>query len=181
MAHSDVLLERNARIATTVAHEGLPIYPRLGTLVLTCVDPRTDPADFLGLEAGDALVLRNAGGRVTPAVIDDLAFLGYLSETRLRPDGPLFEIAVVHHTKCGTSFLADDDFRHAFVAHAGGDDDALRDEAVTDPERTVRHDVELLRAATQLPDGLSVSGHVYDVETGTVRTVVPAVAIHGAA
>jgi carbonic anhydrase len=81
---------------------------------------------------------------------------------------------VIHHNKCGTSFLADADFRRNFVARTGGDDAALATKAVTDPVQTVRHDVELLRSSTVLSPKIRVSGHVYDVDTGVVTTIVPA-------
>jgi len=168
------LLERNMHFAATKVYEGAPIYPRREVCVITCLDPRTDPANFLELEDGDAVVIRNAGGRVTPAIIDDLAFITYLSETKIKPEGPLFEVAIIHHNKCGTSFLANPEFRHSFADHVGGDEAALAEEAVTDPEHTVKHDVELLRAATTVSTKITVSGHVYDVDTGTLTTVVPA-------
>ena len=84
----------------------------------------------------------------------------------------------MHHTQCGTHFLADDKFRRGFADLIGGDDAALARQAVTDPEQTVRTDVELLRSATVLPDTITVSGHVYDVTTGLVTTVVPAAPMH---
>lgn len=168
------LLDRNKHFATTQAHDALPISPRRGVCVITCLDPRTDPAALLELELGDAAVIRNAGGRVTQAVIDDLAFISYLSETILKPEGPMFEVAVIHHTKCGTSFLANANFRRNFAAHVGGDEAALATEAVTDPAQTVRQDVELLRSSSVLSPKIRVSGHVYDVDTGVVTTIVPA-------
>ena len=61
--------------------------------MITCLDPRTDPASFLGIGLGDAVVLRNVGGRVTPAVIQDVAYIGYLVD-RIAPEGPYFEVAV---------------------------------------------------------------------------------------
>jgi carbonic anhydrase len=100
------LLDRNKHFATTQAYGGAPIHPKRDVCVITCLDPRTDPANFLELEAGDAVVIRNAGGRVTQAVIDDLAFITDLFETKIKPDGRLFEVAMIHHNKCGTSFLA---------------------------------------------------------------------------
>jgi carbonic anhydrase len=84
----------------------------------------------------------------------------------------------VHHNQCGTHFLADEKFRRGFADLIGGDDAALAAEAVTDPEQTVRFDVELLRSATVLPDTITVSGHVYDVTTGLVSTIVPAAPMH---
>jgi carbonic anhydrase len=176
MAHMDSLLERNKHFATTHAYEGGPIYPRRDVCVVTCLDPRTDPANFLQLGVGDAVVIRNAGGRVTQALVDDLAFITYLSETVVKPGGPLFEVAVIHHNKCGTHFLADADFRHTYEAHVGAEDNdaALAAEAVTDPEETVRHDVEVLLSSNTLSRRISVSGHVYNVDTGLVTTIVAA-------
>jgi carbonic anhydrase len=174
MAAIDPLLDRNQRFAAARAYEGGPIYPRAGVCIVTCLDPRTDPANFLGLELGDAAVIRNAGGRVNPAVIEDLSFITYLSETVIKPEGPLFEVAIVHHTKCGTSFLADAEFRRHFAARAGADETALEAEAVTDPHQTVVHDVARLRASTVLSTRTTVSGHVYDVDTGVLTTVLAA-------
>jgi carbonic anhydrase len=174
MTALDQLSVRNKHFATTKAYRAVPISPRRGVCVITCLDPRTDPAVFLELELGDAAVIRNAGGRVTQAVIDDLAFISYLSATVLRPGGPMFEVAVIHHNKCGTGFLADEDFRRNFATRVGGDEAALAAEAVTDPVQTVRHDVELLRSSTTLSTEIMVSGHVYDVDTGVITTVVPA-------
>ena len=173
MTDLDQLLDRNKHFATTEAHQGVPIYSRRGVCVITCLDPRTDPAGFLELELGDAAVIRNAGGRINQTVIDDLAFISYLSETVLRPEGPLFEVAVIHHNKCGTGFLADPDFRRTFATHVRADEAALAAEAVTDPVQTVQHDVELLRSSTLLSTKITVSGHVYDVDTGVITTIVP--------
>jgi carbonic anhydrase len=173
MTDLDQLLQRNEHFATTQAYQALPISPRRGVCVITCLDPRTDPAELLELELGDAAVIRNAGGRVTPAVLDYLAFISYLSETALNRKGPMFEVAVIHHTKCGTSFLADAEFRRDFAARAGGDEAVLATKAVTDPVQTVQHDVELLRSSTVLSPKIRVSGHVYDVDTGAVTTIVP--------
>src|SRR5579885_733900 len=91
----DVALARNRAFAETGGHEGAAVLPNLRLLVLTCLDPRVDPAHVLGLDLSDAMVVRNVGGRVTPEVIADIAFLGQLAGSVL-PDGPLFEVAVIH-------------------------------------------------------------------------------------
>jgi carbonic anhydrase len=171
----EAALGRNREFAARGGHEGAIVFPRLRLFVVTCIDPRTDPAHFLGLELSDALVLRNAGGRVTPEVIENVAFIAQLAEGAIA-DGPLFEVAVVHHTQCGTGALVDDDFRHRYAERIGAEEADLRERAVLDPAATVRHDVELLRAAPQIPDRVRVSGHVYDVVRGLVETVVPAAA-----
>jgi carbonic anhydrase len=177
MGKIDAFLQRNKHFAATGAHEGASIIARHQVYVITCLDPRTDPSAFLELRLGDAMVVRNAGGRVSAGVLKDLAYIGYLAST-LVPGGLRFEVAVVHHTQCGTHFLADDKFCRGFADLIGGDDAALAREAVTDPGQIVRSDVELLRSATVLPDTITVSGHVYDVTTGLVTTVVPAAAMH---
>jgi carbonic anhydrase len=119
----------------------------------------------------DALVVRNVGGRVTPEVINDVAYLGQLGESFM-PDGPLFEVAVIHHTQCGTGALADDGFRRKYAERIGADESSLREHAVLDPAATVAHDVALLRTSPAISPRVSVSGHVYDVVTGLVETVV---------
>ena len=177
MANSDQLLQRNKDFAATGAHEGASIVASHQVYVITCLDPRTDTSAFLELELGDAMVVRNAGGRVSADVLKDLAYIGYLARTRV-PGGPRFEVAVVHHTQCGTHFLADETFRQGFAELIRGDAAALAAEAVVHPEQTVRFDVELLRSATVLPDTITVSGHVYDVTTGLVSTIVYAAPMH---
>jgi carbonic anhydrase len=178
MAHIDPLLKRNKDFATTGAHEAASIVAKHPVYVITCLDPRTDPSAFLELKLGDAMVIRNAGGRVSPDVLKDLAYIGYLSKAVI-PGGPQFEVAVVHHNQCGTHFLADEKFRRGFADLIGGDDAALAAEAVVDPGETVRFDVELLRSATDvLPPTITVSGHIYDVTTGLITTIIPAAPMH---
>jgi carbonic anhydrase len=166
----DPALERNRAFAAAGGHEGAVIFPTLRVFVITCVDPRVDPAHFLGLGLGDAVVARNVGGRVTPEVINDVAYIGQLAENML-PDGPLFEVAVIHHNQCGTAALADDAFRHNYAERIGADESSLREHAVLDPAATVRHDVELLRSAPAVSPRITVSGYVYDVVTGLVETI----------
>lgn len=168
------LLERNPAFARTDAKRNvppIPFIPRQNSFVITCVDPRTDPAAFLGAELGDAIVLRNVGGRITPEVIRDLAYISYLVDTKA-PQGPWFEVAIIHHTDCGSGFLADAHLRHDFAQRTGFDEAGLASTPVIDPEDTVRSDVEILLSAPQVSPHISVSGHVYDVETGLVRTIV---------
>jgi len=167
-------LTRNRAFADAGDHDGAVVFPDLRLFVITCLDPRVDPAHFLGLGLGDAVVVRNVGGRVTPEVIDDVAFIAQLAGGLL-PDGPLFEVAVIHHTQCGTGALADDEFRRHYAELIGGDESSLAERAVLDPVATVAHDVQLLRSARSVSPRVSVSGHVYDVATGLMTTVVDAV------
>ena len=149
----------------------LPFLPHKGLYVITCIDPRIDPADFLGLEFGEAIVARTVGGRATPAVIQDLAYIGYLVETKA-PDGPYFEAAIIHHTDCGSGLLADEELRHGFAQRTGYDEQTLADLPVLDPPATVRTDVERVLSDPRISPRITVSGHVYDVHTGLVTTIV---------
>jgi carbonic anhydrase len=174
MSNLSPLLDRNREFAAGGIWRDsprLPFLPHRGLYVITCVDPRTDPALFLGLGFADVIVARTLGGRVTEAVIRDLAYIAYLVETKA-PEGPYFEAVVIHHTDCGTGLLADDDLRHGFVARTGYDEQPMAALAVLDPEQTVREDVERLLHAHEVSSRITVSGHVYDVATGRVRTVV---------
>jgi carbonic anhydrase len=148
-------------------------------VIVTCLDHRVDPAITLGLRLGEAPVIRNAGGRVTQAVIDDIAFLAFLAEQLFGgqddgDDDKLFEVAVVHHTHCGTSLLADPAFLHQAAEATGLAEAALAASAVADPNLTVKADVERLLYSPLLAPKVSVSGHVYDIATGRLTTTVDA-------
>jgi carbonic anhydrase len=170
------LLEHNERFARTYTPVPLGL-PTAQLVVVTCLDHRIDPAIILGLHLGDAPVIRNAGGRVTQAVIDDIAFLAFLAEQLSGAQGAadtLFEVAVIHHTQCGTGFLADPGFRRQAAAATGLPEAALEASAVTDPHTTVKTDVERLLTSPLLAPKVSVSGHVYDIATGRITTTLDA-------
>ena len=169
----ETALSRNRAFAAAGGHERAAIFPSLRLFVITCLDPRVDPAHFLGLGLGDAIVVRNVGGRATPAVINDVAFIAQIAENVL-PDGPLFEVAVIHHTQCGAGALADDTFRDSYAQRIGVEESELREHAVHDPVATVTSDVARIRSAHAIPGRVTVSGHVYDVVTGGVQTILPA-------
>jgi carbonic anhydrase len=176
MSNIDPILDRNRAFASTDARlnvPALPFLPFLNLYIVTCLDCRVDPAQTLGVGMGEALVERNIGGRITPAVIQDIAYAAYLVESKA-PQGPWFEVAIIHHTDCGSTLLGDDELRHGFAQRMGLDERTLTDTAVLDPERTVRTDVERVLWAQEIPDQVRVSGHVYDVKTGLVATVVDA-------
>jgi carbonic anhydrase len=171
------LLDRNRAFASDPgARQGmprLPFIPNLNLYIVICIDCRVDPAQILGVKLGEALVQRNIGGRITPAVIRDIAYAGYLVDTKA-PEGPYFEVAIIHHTDCGSTLLADDELRHGFAQRIGADERTLADTPVLDPARTVRTDVERVLWAEEIPQNVHVSGHVYDVGTGLVTTIVDA-------
>ena len=108
-------------------------------------------------------------------MIETVAFIDQIAGNAL-PDGPLFEVAVIHHTQCGTGALADDAFRRRYAERIGVEESTLREQAVLDPAATVIGDVERLRSAPSISPRVGVSGHVYDVATGLVETVIPVAA-----
>jgi len=171
MTRRGLPFERNREFAENGAHVGASVIPKLALAVITCLDPRTDPAHFLGLELSDAFVVRNVGGRVTPEVINDLAFLSQIAEMVV-PEGPLFEVAVIHHTQCGAAALADDAFRRRYAERIEVPEETLRDHAIQDPVATVERDIELLLATSAVSRRVGLSGHVYDVVSGRLQTII---------
>ena len=176
MTRMTPLLERNEQFAATYTAATLGA-PTAQLVLVTCLDHRVDPANVLGLRLGDAPVIRNAGGRVTQAVIDDITYLAYLAEQLFGSQAAadtLFEVAVIHHTQCGTGFLADPGFRHQAAQATSLPEAALEASAVNDPHTTVKTDVERLLTSPQLSPKVSVSGHVYDIATGRLTTTLDA-------
>ncbi len=175
MENFDELLQRNKAFAATDLKDrvpAIPFIPNEQAYIITCIDPRVDPASILGLELGDAIVERNVGGRITPAVIQDVAWISYLHEVKT-PDADWFEVAIIHHTDCGSGFFADPQLRHGF-AERGFDEKTLAELPVTHPAETVRIDVERLAREPSISPRVKVSGYSYDIETGLLSTVVPA-------
>jgi carbonic anhydrase len=166
MSDLPALLERNRNITDAFTHGDLPGRPRLSTVVLACVDARVDPAHIFDLGPGDAVVIRNPGGRITPAVLRDLSILGVLAAT-WQP-----ELVVIHHTDCGMGRLAKPAIQQQVAKRLGLSVDEVAAMAITDPTTTVRADIERLRHTPGTPDELVVSGLVYDVAAGTVEQVV---------
>src|SRR5215831_13504596 len=157
------LLEHNEQFARTFTPVPLGL-PAAQVIIITCLDHRVDPAITLGLRLGDAAVLRNAGGRVTQPIIEELAYLAFLGQRMSNgqlPNDGRFEVAVIHHTNCGTGLLAEPGFRHAASEATGVDEATLEASAVGDQYVTVSADVERLLASGVFPPGMGVSGHVY--------------------
>jgi carbonic anhydrase len=133
--------------------------PARHLVIVTCMDARLDLFRLLGLQVGDAHVLRNAGGRATADVIRSLVVSTHLLGTR--------EIGVIHHTNCGLEGITDDEVRDRT------DVEGIEFLAFDDVEESARDDVEDIRRCGHLPDGVVVWGAVYDVDTGGLRLVAP--------
>ncbi len=141
------LLDRNRSFAEQFAAGDLKISPRISTILLTCLDARVDPAHLFGLALGDAVVMRNAGGRITPAVMGDLGFLGVLaaafSPPGTSPRRP--ELVVIHHTDCGMSRLTNPAIQGQVAERLGLSVDEVSVMAISDPVASVQDDIERLR------------------------------------
>jgi carbonic anhydrase len=168
MSVVDELLDRNARFAES-EHEELPFLPRKSALVLTCVDHRVDPAHTLGLELGEAVVIRNGGGRVTPAALHNLAMLAAVRATGGgSPEG--FELILMQHTDCGVGRLLADHV-DALAAYFEVPADQVAAKSPDDPYKGIRVDMEALAENPLIPGSLSVTGMVYDVHTGKAEVI----------
>ncbi len=167
------LMDRNRTFANQFGAGDLTIRPRMSTIILTCVDARVDPAHIFGLGLGDAVVIRNAGGRITPAVMGDLAVLGVLAANMPGPGAMQPELVVIHHTDCGMSRLANPAIQEQVAQKLGLSIDEVASMAIIDPSSSVQGDVERLRHTPGTPPQLVVSGFVYDVSDGTINQVVP--------
>jgi carbonic anhydrase len=166
------LLARNERFVEDSFTDGLKIIPSMKTLILGCVDPRVDPMDIFHLAPGEAAIIRNVGGRVNPSLVETMTILQTVSAAGGSPLGAGWNLIVLQHTKCGIVGC----YHHApklLAPYMGVDDSALDSLAITDPYQAVKVDVEALRANTEIPGGFTVSGLVYDVDTGRIETVVP--------
>jgi carbonic anhydrase len=175
MIDVDELVKRNAGFAAGRSFAGLRLSPSGSLQVIGCVDPRVDPADVLGLELGEAAVIRNVGGRVVPATLRTLRMLSKVVQARGgRPQGD-FHYAVLHHADCGIKDLAAfPELLAEYFEIPVGDVDA---KAVTDPVAAARIDVGVLKQ--EVAAGVFVSGLVYDVATGLVETIVPPTRVKG--
>lgn len=147
-----------------VAGDGAkPMPPARKVAVVTCMDARLDPAKFLGLEIGDAHVIRNAGGRVSEDAIRSLVISERLLGTT--------EIVVIHHTDCGMLTFRNEDLAAKIQQDLGvdvGDRDFL---PFPDLEQSVRDDVATIRNSPLIPQDIPVSGAIYDVRTGKLTGV----------
>lgn len=158
----DRLLENNRAFAETFGSAELPAPPRLAVAIVTCMDCRIDPLRVLGLQPGDAHVVRNAGGAVTEDVIRSLA----ISQRKLGTRA----VMLIHHSRCGMSGLSEDSFRAELQA-ATGMAPSFAIEGFADVEDDVRQSLRRVRSSPFLLHTDQVRGFVYEVESGLVREV----------
>jgi carbonic anhydrase len=162
MSVTDELLANNERYADGFDKGDLPLPPAKGVAVVACMDARLHVSKMLGLQEGDAHIIRNAGGAVTDDAIRSLAISQRLLGTR--------EIILIHHTGCGMLTFTDDEFRRQ-IERETGVRPAWAAEAFSDLEEDLRQSMARIRASPFLPHNNDVRGFVYEVETGRLREV----------
>src|SRR5437588_11398799 len=154
------LLHNNESYAGGFEHGDLAAAPRLKVAIVTCMDARIDPARVLGLEPGDAQVIRNAGGIVTDDALRSLS----ISQHHLGTE----EIVVIQHTRCGLMTFSDDEFADQ-LERSTGSRPPWRSHTFTHLEESVREGVRRILADPFIPRQERVRGFVYEVENGSVR------------
>ncbi|HKF50787.1 MAG TPA: carbonic anhydrase [Candidatus Acidoferrales bacterium] len=179
MSNLDSMLKRNKDFAAQQSAAGalMPSFqravPNVKAIIIACADMRVDPAHVLGIKPGEAVVIRNIGGRVTPGLLEQLGLLGRIGQLAgaAPGGGGEFHIIVLHHTDCGMTRLASGD--PAMLAHYFQiPETELKKKAAADPRAAVAVDVASLRSIPALPGNWLVSGLVCDVATGLVEVVV---------
>ncbi|HSK15123.1 MAG TPA: carbonic anhydrase [Gaiellaceae bacterium] len=167
MSEREILQAANEVYADLFSLGHLPMPPARRLAVVTCMDARLDPAAFLGLEPGDAHVIRNAGGIVTDDALRSLVISHWLLGTQ--------EVAVVVHTDCGMLTFTNDSLRAKLAHETGADASNVDFHPFPDLEQSVRDSLGRIRESPLLPDSLELSGWVYDVRSGRIEQVREAV------
>ncbi len=162
MSETDTFLENNERYAASFDKGELPLPPGRKVAVLACMDARLDPARVLGLEEGDAHVIRNAGGVASDDAIRSLA----ISQRKLGTE----EIVIIHHTDCGMLTFDDEDFAAELESETGSRP-GWNAQAFADLDIDVRDSIERIRESPFVPRTENVRGFIYEVETGRLREV----------
>ncbi len=155
--------KENETYASTFNKGDLPMPPARHIAVLTCMDARLHPASFLGLELGDAHVIRNAGGRASDDAIRSLAISQQLLGTN--------EVVVIHHTDCGMLTFSNDDLRKKLKQDLDADTENIDFLPFKNLEQSVRDDVATIKNSPLLLKNIEVSGFIYDVKSGKLLPV----------
>ena len=163
MPDFDDLLAANREYAADFGLSGFDGIAHAGVAMVTCMDSRIDPLRMIGLQAGDAKILRNPGGRVTDQALVALV----LGATLLQ----VSRILVVEHTRCAMASASEDELKARVGTAAGADASWMSLGAIDDQERTVRADVMRIKSHPLIGDDLLVGGFIYDVDTGLLNPV----------
>ncbi len=168
MSVTDDLVRNNDAYASSFKKGDLPLPPAKKLAVVACMDARLDVHKILGIQEGDAHVIRNAGGAVTDDAIRSLAISQRLLGTK--------EIVLIHHTDCGMLTFKDEDVKKQIEKETGLRP-AFALEAFGDLDEDVKQSIARIKASPFIPNKSSIRGFVYDVRTGKLNEVGAAVAV----
>ena len=163
MSEDQEFQKANAAYASSFSKGNLPMPPGRHVAILTCMDARLDPARFLGLEEGDAHVIRNAGGRASEDALRSLTISEQLLGTN--------EVVVIHHTDCGMLTFSNEDLRNKLKQELNADAEHIDFLPFKDLEQSVRDDVATIKNSPFIPKNIEVSGFIYDVRSGRLLPV----------
>ncbi|HXA30829.1 MAG TPA: carbonic anhydrase [Acidimicrobiales bacterium] len=159
------LLAANRQYARTFSLQDIPGRAAKGFGLVTCIDSRIEPLTMLGLHPGDAKILRNAGGRVTPDVLRSLV----LATTFLG----VTHVAVMHHTDCALARGGEAELRSGLSETQAANSKGWDFLTMDDPDEALAEDVDAVRTCAVLPDGVRIEGWRYDVQSGVVDRIIP--------
>lgn len=167
-----ILTERNRQFASSYTNH-LPLMPRFSTIILTCIDARVDPAHILGLEAGEALVMRTGGGRVNDEIALELGILSLMVRQARGDEFEGFSLAIVHHTDCGFERLANPEAVAGISQRLSIEPGKVEGLAIYDHTQSLKDDIAKLQKSPHAPKDLKVGGYLFDVNTGLIEEVIP--------
>jgi carbonic anhydrase len=160
----DDLLAANREFAADFDLAGFDGVAHAGVAIVTCMDSRIDPLRMLGLKAGDAKILRNPGGRVTPQAMEALVLAVHLLNVN--------RILIVPHTRCAVASSTEQELRERVSASAGTDATWQPIHVISDQAAALEEDVRKVRTHPLVPESVEVGGFVYDVDTGLLEQKV---------
>ena len=164
MSSTDETLKANVEFARDFEHGSLPKQPAKKLAIIACMDARLTVEQILGLQTGDAHIIRNAGGIVSEDALRSLIISNHLLGTK--------EILVINHTDCGMLTFKDQDLRNKLIAETGVDATApAHFDAFSDLAENVREQVRRVKSHPWIPKGIAVRGLIYDVKTGQLNPV----------
>ena len=157
------LLNSNEEYAARFTQEELTGFARKGLAIVTCMDSRIDPLNIVGMHAGDAKILRNAGARVTEDVLRTLVLATHLLGVK--------RVLVMPHTDCRMASGEESDIHRQIKEASGVDTRGIEIRTVRDQNKALFEDIQRIESYPLLPQGIQVMGAIYDVKTGKINPI----------
>jgi len=173
MSEIKTLQNRNQQFSATFRYGELSKKPAFSTVIVTCVDARIDPAHFLKLEPGEVITFRNTGGRITADTERELAALWFMGKQM----GGNLEIALIHHTDCGTESFANPQLKQGLTKVVGLSEDDVEQRVIHNHQESIQDDIARLKISSFISDDIVVSAHLYHTDTGHMEQIIAPTAL----